>query len=113
MLEQRKIFKIRCFYCKKIFVYIADFTCYIKRAYCEKCKKEHLVNKFKRGVKYNQYKEYLAGVRNQLGGGKGDGRIFKGDIDWGEIVYRDKLRVYVQKSPGQTVSPIRKEFIKN
>lgn len=121
MLKQRKNFKIRCFYCKKLFVYTVDFACYIKRAYCEKCKKKHIVNKFKKGAEYSQYKEYLAGVRNQLGEGKGEtpkivlarrgAELFRGDINLGKIVSEDRLFVSVQKFIGGTASFYRKEFI--
>ena len=122
MMRPKKVFKIACFYCYKVFKYVTDFTYMVKRAYCDDCKGAHRHNKWHGKVRLEEYKEYLQLVKNQLGYNKGQNRIllqirgeqvFKGEISLGRIINQDQKFVYVQKYPFGSICSYRKEFVKN
>ena len=123
MMRPKKSFKIVCFYCSKVFEYKTNFVYMIMRAYCDDCKKLYLYDRWHRGVRWEEYKQYLQLVKNQFGSRKKEGneillqrrdnQLFKGEVSLGEIKQENDKVVGVQKTPLDSISFYRKELIKN
>lgn len=121
-MRPKKTFKIVCFYCHRVFEYKTNCTSMINRAYCDDCEKDYLYDKWHRGVRREEYKQYLQLVKNQFSSRKEenmillqrrDGQLFKGETNLGVIEEEDDKFVYVRKTPLGSVSSYRKEVIKN
>jgi len=122
MPKQKKVIEIVCFYCEKKFKYIIQSYSQINRAYCDKCEREHIDNRFHSRIDYQEYQKYLKWIRSQFCRREREldeinlyiknNRLFKGEIDLGEIVGKDERFIYVQKHPLGTISLYQKKFIK-
>lgn len=122
MLGQKKIIEIECFYCHRKFKYPIRYFYQISRAYCDRCKKKHLVNQYHNPAGYKKYKEYLRQVRSQFCRKEKevikvnlyikDGKLFKGEVEIGRIISKNKSSIDVQKYPLGTVSSYQRRFIK-
>jgi hypothetical protein len=121
-MRTKKVFEISCFYCNQVFEYLADFASLINRAYCLNCKKLYLYDKWHRGVRWHEYKQYLQLIRNRFSSRqeentiliqRKDGQLLKGGVSLGIIKKEDDMFVYVQKTPLDSLCPYRKELIKD
>lgn len=64
---KQKTFKIKCFYCEKIFKVAVEHPCFINKSFCNKkeCLKEHGENKRNGGERYEKYKTHFASEKER------------------------------------------------
>lgn len=120
-MREKKSFTIVCFYCGRVFEYLTTFAYLINRAYCDRCKKLYLHDKWNKGKRWEAYRQYLQKIKNQFSFHKEENvillqrrgeQLFRGEISLGEIKGEDEAFIYVQKNFG-SVSSYRKELVKN